>query len=503
MPENPLAPVVEELVPAPDPAHCCALFDGLPYRILLDSAVRSPSLGRYSFLTADPIGVVRSKGHRSEYIDLVGGATRAVAGDALEVVRAQLAPHAGKPVEGLPPFQGGAADYLAYDWGRTLERLPSPRYDDLDIPDVVLGIYDWVIAWDHQASAAWLISTGMPERAPETRARRALERAMMIRARLESSVASRQSSVSHGSSVASPQSRDGGPWVVVPSHPVESGWWDPCLELRSSFTHTAYLDAVARVREYILAGDIFQANLSQRFEAPLRELPWSLYSRLRARTPTPFAAFLDFPDAIVLSVSPERFLRVDADGRVETRPIKGTLPRGVGPEHDAALGAALVDSAKDRAENLMIVDLMRNDLSRVCAPGTVHVRELFALERYASVHHLVSTVVGRLAPAADALDLLRATFPGGSITGAPKVRAMEVIAELEPSQRGVYCGSIGYWSVTGALDTSIAIRTALVQGDRVLFSAGGGIVADSDPEQEYRETLDKVRGMIEALAASA
>jgi para-aminobenzoate synthetase component 1 len=224
---------------------------------------------------------------------------------------------------------------------------------------------------------------------------------------------------------------------------------------------------------------------------------------MRQRNAAPFAAFLDFPEASVLSASPERFLRVDVGGRVETRPIKGTRPRGNGPEHDGALGQALAESEKDRAENLMIVDLMRNDLSRVCRPGTVRVPELFALERYATVHHLVSTVVGELSPGRDALDLLRASFPGGSITGAPKVRAMEIIAELEPSQRSVYCGSIGYWSVTGALDTNIAIRTIIaprVRG-RVYFNAGGGIVADSNPAHEYRETLDKARGMIDSLAA--
>jgi para-aminobenzoate synthetase component 1 len=270
--------------------------------------------------------------------------------------------------------------------------------------------------------------------------------------------------------------------------------------LRSSFTRQGYLDAVARVREYIFAGDIFQANLSQRFEAPLEESAWSFYTRLRERNAVPFAAFLDFPEAVVVSASPERFLRVDSQGLVETRPIKGTRPRGLGPEHDAALGQALAESTKDRAENLMIVDLMRNDLSRVCAPHSVRVSELFALERYATVYHLVSTVVGTLGPGVDASDLFRAAFPGGSITGAPKLRAMEIIAELEPSRRGVYCGSIGYWSVTGELDTSIAIRTAVLQDGRVYFSAGGGIVADSDPEQEYRETLDKARAMIDALS---
>jgi para-aminobenzoate synthetase component 1 len=258
---------------------------------------------------------------------------------------------------------------------------------------------------------------------------------------------------------------------------------------------------VQRVRDYIFAGDIFQANLSQRFEAPLHESPWSFYARLRGRNAAPFAAYFETPDASVISASPERFLRVDRTGFVETRPIKGTRPRGLSPEHDAALGQALAESAKDRAENLMIVDLMRNDLSRVCAPRTVRVAELFSLEHYATVHHLVSTVVGQLESGYDALHLLRAAFPGGSITGAPKLRAMEIIAELEQSQRSVYCGSIGYWSVSGDLDTSIAIRTAIARDGRVYFSAGGGIVADSDPEQEYRETIDKARALIDALAA--
>ena len=268
------------------------------------------------------------------------------------------------------------------------------------------------------------------------------------------------------------------------SYGVKAEGWDESLAIRSSFTRDGYLAAVQTVRDYIYAGDIFQANFSQRFEAPLRESPWTLYTRLRARNAAPFAAYMDLPDATILSASPERFLRIDRAGRVETRPIKGTRPRGLGPEHDAALGHALTESEKDRAENLMIVDLMRNDLSRVCLPGTVRVPELFTLERYATVHHLVSTVVGQLAPGGDALDVVRAAFPGGSITGAPKLRSMEIIAELEPSQRGVYCGSIGYWSLTGDLDTSIAIRTVVARNGRVYFSAGGGIVADSVPEQE-------------------
>jgi para-aminobenzoate synthetase component 1 len=476
-----VTPLVEELTPVPDPVDCCERLEGLPYRVFLDSASTATRLGRYSFLAADPIDLIQSTGD----------------GGALDVVRARLSPHMTAPVPGLPPFQGGVAGYIAYDWGLSLERLPAPRFDDLALPDVVLGVYDWVLAWDHVASRAWLISTGIPETDERARTSRARARAREVQARLQQKAVA----LPPPASAASPLGR--GERSVAPSHLLEAGWWNPAFALRSSFTRRGYLDAVQRVREYIFAGDIFQANVSQRFESDLRESPWNFYKRLRRRNPAPFAAFLESPEVSVVSASPERFLRVDRNGFVETRPIKGTRPRGVGPEHDAALGQALAESAKDRAENLMIVDLMRNDLSRVCAPRTVRVSELFSLEHYATVHHLVSTVVGQLAPGRDALHLLRAAFPGGSITGAPKLRAMEVIAELESSRRGVYCGSIGYWSVTGELDTSIAIRTAVARDGRIYFSAGGGIVADSDPEQEYRETLDKARALIDALAAGA
>ncbi|HKE86971.1 MAG TPA: aminodeoxychorismate synthase component I [Vicinamibacterales bacterium] len=488
------SPVVEELVPAPNPIECCERIEHLPYRLFLDSASTATRLGRYSFLMADPIAVIRSKGKRNDVLDCMTAAGHLVSGDIFDIVRARLSAHETEPVAGLPPFQGGVAGYIGYDWGLTLERLPAPRYDDLALPDLLLGVYDWVLAWDHVAARAWMISTGMPETNADARLLRARERASMVLGWLRGD--SRQTAPGQKArptlSVA-----EGG----APSYVVENGWWQSRVDLRSSFTRNAYLEAVQRVRDYILAGDIFQANLSQRFDAPLRDIcPWEFYRRLRSRNPAPFAAFLDSPDAVIISASPERFMHVDTTRQVETRPIKGTRPRGVGPEHDAALGQALAESAKDRAENLMIVDLMRNDLSRVCRPGSVRVSELFSLERYATVHHLVSTVVGQLEPGLDALHLLRAAFPGGSITGAPKLRAMEVIAELEPSQRGVYCGSIGYWSVTGELDTSIAIRTAVMgPGGRVYFSAGGGIVADSDPEQEYQETLDKARALIDAL----
>ena len=473
-------PLVEELVPAPDPFETCMRFAGLPSLVFLDSATDAEHLGRHSFLTADPWSAVRSKALLTQ--QLVDGRWVRVEPDALAHARALLAPHAAEPLADLPPFQGGAAGYLGYDWGATLERVPRPRYDDYALPDVLLGLYDWVIAWDHPAGRAWVISTGIPERGT-ARTDRAARRLTFVKERLTDR---RIGGWADSNSTANRLS--------APSYPVPG-----VPGVRSNFTREGYLDAVARVIEYIFAGDIFQANLSQRLEAPLAGTPLELYGRLRRRNPAPFAAFLDCGDVVIASSSPERFLRVHDGRQVETRPIKGTRPRGVGPEHDAALALALAESDKDRAENVMIVDLLRNDLSRVCRPGTVRVPELFAIEHYATVHHMVSTVVGELAPEHDGVDLLRAAFPGGSITGAPKVRAMQIIAELEPTARGAYCGAIGYLSVTGALDTSIVIRTYLVLGRDVYFQVGGGIVADSDPEQEYRETLDKARGLVAAL----
>jgi para-aminobenzoate synthetase component 1 len=486
--------VVEELLPPPEAEDACARLAQLPYRLWFDSAATASRLGRYSYLMADPAILIRGRGTGGESIDCLGGTATAFAGDALAAVRDCLRAHASSRFDGIPPFQGGAAGYISYDWGRVLERLPSPRYDDLALDDVVFGVYDWVLAWDHHTRRAWLLSTGIPEASGESRGRRARARAEAVKHALAHDASG------HADTAPLAIRGTAGRSEAAPSFLVDGGWWDPALELRSSFTREGYLEAVARVVEYVHAGDIFQTNLSQRFEAPLREPAWELYRRLRRRNAAPFAGFMELPDAAILSASPERFLHVDHAGHVETRPIKGTRPRGIGPEHDAALGQALTESAKDRAENLMIVDLMRNDLSRVCVPGTVRVPELFALERYATVHHLVSTVVGDLEAGLDALDLLRAAFPGGSITGAPKVRAMEIIAELEPSRRGVYCGSLGYISVSGDLDTSLAIRTAVVRDGRIYFNAGGGIVADSKPEQEYRETLDKARGIIDALA---
>ena len=444
----------------PGPLDVCERLAHLPYPILLDSAADHDRTGRFSYFAADPVRVFEAR----------------VPDDPLPAARDALRECAVEGDPALPPFQGGLAGFIGYDYGRVLERVPAPRSDDLDVPDVLLGLYDWVISWDHRAERAWLVSTGIPE-VRAAGADRAARRADQVRELLV-----------RPADDARPGAKRPGSAEAVPAAP-----------LRSNFTRSQYLAAVSRVREYILAGDLFQANISQRFDAPLAGPPFELYRRLRHRSPAPYAAWLDAGRFQLMSASPERFLRLD--GRtVETRPIKGTRPRSADPARDAGLAAELSASAKDRAENVMIVDLLRNDLSRVCRPGTVRAAELLALEAHPTVYHLVSTVTGELEPGCDAFDLLRAAFPGGSITGAPKVRAMAVIAELEPSRRAAYCGSIGYVSVTGDMDTSIVIRTYLAMGGRAYFQAGGGIVADSDPAAEYEETLDKARALIESLA---
>jgi para-aminobenzoate synthetase component 1 len=434
-------PPVQPLTPAPDPLAACARFTGLPHLVFLDSSARGPA-GRYSFLTADPIAVVRAPGTR----------------DPLQAARVLLAPHVRPALPGLPPFQGGLAGYLGYEWGASLEGVRRSA-DEAAMPDVVLGLYDWTIAWDHQESRAWIVAWTS-------------ERLDWVRARLA------QPPLSSG------VFRRPSPSPVV-----------------SNFTRAAYEAAVSRIRDYIAAGDVYQVNLAQRFRGPFSAPPLALYRELRARNPAPFGAFLELDDIAVASISPERFVQLDGAGQVEARPIKGTRPRGATAAADAALARDLVTSAKDRAENVMIVDLLRNDLGKVCRPGSVRVPDLFALESHATVHHLVSTVVGTLAEGCDAFDVIRAAFPGGSVTGAPKIRAMEIIAELEPARRDVYCGAIGYISASGAMDLNIPIRTVVLRDGTATFHAGAGIVWDSEPAAEYEETLAKARTIREALTS--
>jgi para-aminobenzoate synthetase component 1 len=463
-------PLVEELLPAPDVLAAVRAVRQLPRTILLESALRREHVGRFSFLTADPFRVL-------EVPRVAHGS------DPLAMLAGELAQFTAESVPGLPPFQGGVAGLIGYEAGQVWERLPRPQFQEFPVSDIFLGIYDWVLAWDHQTGQAWLISQGFPETDPQLRERRARERLTQIKALLQANVATTWTS-----NLPDLTATELAPQFALPG----------LAGVTSNFPREKYLQTVQRAIDYIYAGDVFQVNLSQRLLAPLRDDPLDLYARLRVRNPAPFAAYFEHPDWVIASASPERFVRV-AEGEVETRPIKGTRRRQTIPEADLFTGDELRESEKDLAENVMIVDLLRNDLSRVCQPGSIRVPELCVVETYETVQHLVSEVRGRLRAGATGLDLLAAAFPGGSITGAPKVRAMEIIAELEPTVRGPYCGSLCYVGFDGQLDSSILIRTFTVSRGWIQFPVGGGIVAQSDPESEYLETLQKAAGMLRAL----
>jgi len=467
--ELPLAefPVVEELSPPPDPEAAFLRFAGSEHAVFFDSARRDGVLGRYSFLACDPFAWSTSA------IDDAG---------ALGKLRAALERFPAVRRRDLPPFQGGAAGLFSYDLGRQLERLPAPRFDEFRLPALAFGLYDVVLAWDHVANRAWIVSQGFPEFDPAARRRRAVGRIEAIKGRLQEPATQR-------AKLANARlTKIDGPQYDVAALPG----------LTSNFTPDDYLEMVRRGRGYICAGDIFQVNLAQRLLYPAADDAAELYVRMRRRNPATFAAYFDLGERQIVSASPERYLRA-LDGQVEARPIKGTRLRTKWPEADLFAAADLVDSEKDRAENVMIVDLLRNDLSRVCRADGVRVPQLCGLESYEYVQHLVSSVEGKLRRECDALDAFEAAFPGGSITGAPKIRAMEIIAELEPHARGAYCGSLAYVGFDGSLDASILIRTVTASGGWWQAPVGGGITSRSDPQHEYEETWHKAEGLLRAF----
>jgi para-aminobenzoate synthetase component 1 len=472
-------PLVEELGPAPAAFEAFYRLAVLPHVVFFDSALAHPRLGRYSFVAADPFLWISARG---TCVRVRGEAQARQPADPFAVLAECLGRFRAEPVAGLPPFQGGAAGLFGYDLCHHIERLPRPAHDEFETPDLGIGLYDWVLAFDHGQNRAWLVSTGFPESGTGQR-RHAARRAAEVKRRLR----------------APPQA----PRPLEADSPVQpaAAWPVPGFErLASSFRREEYLATARRAVEYIHAGDCFQVNLSQRLLWPAEESPIELYRRLRACNPAPFGGYLDLGTFAVASASPERFLWVEGE-RVETYPIKGTRPRGRTPDEDRALVQELLASPKDRAENVMIVDLLRNDLGRVCRYGSVEVAAVCRLESYPFVHHLVSEVHGRLRLGQGPIDLLRAAFPGGSVTGAPKVRAMEIIAELEPTARGPYCGSLGYIGFDGSTDTNILIRSLTIGRGWAQFPVGGGIVADSVPEQEYEETWHKAAGMLRAVEA--
>jgi len=447
------------------------------YPMLLESGRGSEAGQRYSFIAADPFLLLRCTGPRIECLERNDDQTIR-AGNPLEALRDLLRRMAVPRPPEFPPFYGGAAGYLGYDLARWFERLPRRATDDLDLPDVELAFYDLIAVADHRERLLWLIFTPFGERFfKEPRKilyEEGLARLSALEARLTDTL--QPSKALHASLT---------PAIMTPG-----------------LTQADYMDRVRRCLDYIAAGDIYQANLSHRFTIDLGgRSPRSIYQRLREINPSPFAALLEFPDVTLVSCSPERLVRLS--GRdVETRPIAGTHPRGATPDEDRRLIEDLLMNRKERAEHLMLVDLERNDLGRVCAYGSVRVDEFMVVERYSHVSHIVSNIHGKLAPGRDALDLVQAVFPGGTVTGVPKVRCMEIIEELEPVRRGPYTGSIGYFSASGDLDLNITIRTLVIVGEKGYLQVGAGIVADSDPAREYQETLFKAEALLKALRES-
>ena len=458
-----------EIVDIPREVDFTTLFESvkdIPYSCLLDSSLENKRLGTHSFFGFEPFLILKARKGRVTF-HWRGGEKIEIEANPFEALRFALNSKVLKEnLRDFPPFLSGGIGYFAYELGRYIERLPSSTICDLRLPELLFCFFDMVVAEDHFSGERYLAVTVGEGENPREKISYALGKLKKSRS--------------------------------IPKSQEKRTREKSEVDFECGFTRDEYIEAVKKVKEYILAGDIYQANLSQRFSAPMPADPWSIYIGLRSINPAPFSAFLDFGDFHVLSSSPERFLRVS--GReVETRPIKGTRPRSSDPKRDLELKRELLASTKDHAELSMIVDLERNDLGRVCQYGSVKVSEHAVIESYATVHHLVSTVTGVLCEDKDMVDLLKATFPGGSITGAPKIRAMEIIDELEPTERSVYTGSIGYLGFGGEHDLNIAIRTMISARGKIYFQVGGGIVADSDPLMEYEETLDKGRALFASI----
>lgn len=494
------ASAVHELAPA---GSLLPLAAGLRRRFgsfWLDSALAGGRLGRFSYAGAGPYAVVRAFGDvldveclRAARPDLAPGRTRS-RGDVLGLLAPLLAPRPSAGVAELPPFAGGAVGFVGYELAAQLEPALALRArDDLGLPDLALLLVDRVVALEHASGRRFACALGYGEGEAQAcaRAREALDDWLAELAALGGSPDPAPLPPRPAGASAHPC-----PAAAAAGADTAGG----AARAASSLDAGAYRAAVVRLLGHIGRGDVYQACLTRRVELPFAGDPWRLYLAVREASPAPFGAWLALPEALLLSASPERFLAVDPGGRVESRPIKGTRPRGAGPEADRALARELAASAKDRAENLMIADLVRNDLGRVCRTGSVEVAELAALESYANVHHLVSTVRGRLRPDAGVLELLRAAFPPGSMTGAPKLAAMQLLDALEPVRRGPYAGALGYLDARGGASLAVVIRTAIVREGRAYVHTGAGIVADSDPDAEWRESEDKARTLLRAVA---
>ncbi|PMB55049.1 anthranilate synthase component I family protein [Coxiella endosymbiont of Rhipicephalus microplus] len=453
-------------IPYRDPFEYAMIFHKLNYFVFLDSMKFDSRLGRYSYIAIDPFSTLIYRDDRIYFNNEV-----VITENIFTFLDNQLRSLSLSLNPELSPFQGGAVGFFSYDLTRDLENLPNYAMDDMGYPRLAVGFYDLIISFDHVKQQAWVISSGLPEKNNQKRKHRAHLRLSWCLQKLEH--------------VKTPKLIDK-PLVME-------------NDIRGYFTKETYMAAVEKCRHYILDGDIFEVNLSQRFQCFFHDnAEFSLYQRIRAINPAPFGSFVRFDDTVIVSSSPERFLKVQ-DRLVETRPIKGTIKRSCDVREDQILAQKLATDIKNRAENTMIVDLMRNDLSKVCFSNSIHVPVYCQIESYETVHHLVSVIEGKLKNHYQAIDLLRTTFPGGSISGAPKIRAMEIIEELEPTRRGPYCGSVGYIGFDGSMDTSILIRTYVIKDQIVTFQSGGAIVLDSDALSEYEEVLIKAEALKKAL----
>ena len=437
----------------PDAAeHYFAPLSNSPWAMMLHSGFADHPHNRYDIIVAQPCTTLVTRGDITVVSD--ADKTESFSDDPLSLLHKALAdcPFSDTPLPDLP-FIGGAVGLWGYDLGRRFENLPQRALHDISVPDMAVGIYDWALIVDHHRQVVTLLCYGD------------------VNARL--------------AWLQQQQAPTTAPFALT------SRW-------QSNMSRQQYGEKFRQVQAYLQSGDCYQVNLAQRFQASYQGDEWQAFVRLNRANRAPFSAFLRLDASAIMSLSPERFIQLE-QGQIQTRPIKGTLPRLEDPIADAEQARRLAQSPKDRAENLMIVDLMRNDIGRVAVPGSVRVPELFVVEPFPAVHHLVSTITATLPAALHATDLLRAAFPGGSITGAPKVRAMEIIDELEPHRRNAWCGSIGYLSVCGNMDTSITIRTVTASEGKLYCSAGGGLVADSEEGAEYQETFDKVNRILSQL----
>ena len=442
----------------PDSSLLFDKFVDEPWSVFLDSNQPDAIHGRYDIISARPKICITSKNNKNIIESRLDSLS--IPGEPFSVLKDYLPQAEIKDNSLKLPFVGGAIGYFGYDLGRSVEKLPSISQDDMNLPDMKVGIYSWAILVDHQKKKTVIVGD-------KSDIRMRHDWSDLVKFITSKSDKNRQA-------------------------------FNVLSNVESNLSKAEYSEAFKKIKSYIREGDCYQVNLAQRFNANVEGDVWLAYCKLRSINPSPFSAYLNYSDFQILSNSPERFLSVK-DKFVQTKPIKGTRPRSKNSNQDQALLQELVSSKKDQAETVMIVDLLRNDISKNCALGSVKVPKLFDIESYPNVHHMVSTITGKLRKHRNSIDLLLGSFPGGSITGAPKLRAMEIIEELEPHRRGIYCGAIGYISNNGNMDTNISIRTILHKDQKMFFYAGGGIVFDSEVNAEYQETFDKAAAMMKVL----